>query len=158
VIVDDRLGEDLGDRHLRGLRRFQQFGRAMHVVRAHHHVDVAGLLRHEVLVLLREASGHDDLTAVFLGLPRLEVSEVAVQLVVGVLTNTASVEHDHVGIGFGFGTDQAVGFEETRDALGVVLVHLAPHRAHDVAALRFSGLIGHGRQAIEVLSGRRADR
>ena len=58
----------------------------------------AARCRDELAVLLGEAAGHDDLAAVALVLPGLQVAEVAVQLVVGVLTDAARVEHDDVGV------------------------------------------------------------
>ena len=115
----------------------EQLGGAVDVVRAHHDVDVAGPRAHEVTVLLGEAAGHDDLATVALRLPRLQVAEVAVQLVVGVLADAARVQHDDVGVGLRRGGDHPVGLEESGDALGVVLVHLAPERAHEVAPSRF---------------------
>ena len=121
--------------------------RAVDIVGAHHHVDVAGTLRDEILVLLGEATRHDDLTALALGLPGLEVAEVAVQLVVGVLANAAGVEHDDVGVGLVVGPDEPVGLEEPGDPLGVVLVHLTPVGAHDVAA-------GHGQRLLRTTIGR----
>ena len=44
----------------------EQFGGAVHVVGAHHHVDVAGPLRDEFLILLGQATRHDDLATVAL--------------------------------------------------------------------------------------------
>ena len=111
----------------------EQLGGAVDVVRAHHDVDVAGLWRDDVAVLLGEAAGHDDLAAVALRLPRLQVAEVAVQLVVGVLADAARVQHDDVGVGLGRRGDHPVGLEQSGDALGVVLVHLTAERAHEVA-------------------------
>ena len=137
VVVDHRRVEDLGDRSVPACRA-QQLDGTVDVVRPHHHVDVPGPLVDEVAVLLGEAAGHDDLAAGALRLPRLEMAEVAVQLVVGVLADAARVEHDDVGVAEVAGRDHPVGFEEAGDALGVVLVHLAPERAHDVAAS------GHG--------------
>ena len=58
---------------------------------------------------------------------------MAVQLVVGVLPDAARVQHDDVSVGEIAGGDQTVGLEETGDALGIVLVHLAAERPHDVA-------------------------
>ena len=133
VVVDHRCLEDLGDRPV-APRLAEQFGGAMHVVRAHHDVDVARPLTHDVAVLLGEAAGDDDLATVAFGLPRLEVAEVAVQLVVGVLADAARVEHDDVGVRLGRGGDHPVGFEQPGDALRVVLVHLTAERAHEVAA------------------------
>ena len=77
----------------------EQFGGTVHVVGSHHHVDVPRTLGDEVLVLLGQAPGDHDLAAFALTLPGLEVAEVAVQLVVGVLADAAGVEHDHVGLG-----------------------------------------------------------
>ena len=87
----------------------------------------------EATVLLGEAAGDDDLASVALRLPGLEVAEVAVQLVVGVLADAARVEHDDISVGELTGRDHAIGLEQPSDALGVVLVHLAPERAHDIA-------------------------
>ena len=137
LIVDHGLGQDLGDRSIRLGGLGKQFGGAVHVVGAHHDVDVTGPGGHEVLVLLRQTTRHDDLTTFALALPRLEVAEVAVQLVVRVLPDAARVEDHDVGVGLTVGANEPVGFEQTGDPLRVVLVHLTPVGAHDVAA-------GHG--------------
>ena len=57
--------EDLGDRPA-AAGVVEQLGGPVHVVRAHHDVDVAGPLADDVAVLLGEAAGHDDLAAVAL--------------------------------------------------------------------------------------------
>ena len=62
---------------------------------------------------------------------------MAVELVVGVLADAARVEHDDVGGREIVGRLHALGREQARDALGVVLVHLAPEGAHEEPA-------GHG--------------
>ena len=95
-------------------------------------------------VLLREASADRDLEVGPVGLHRLEPAEVAVELVVGVLADAARVEHDHVGGVDVVGRHQPVRREEARDALGVVLVHLAPVGA-DVEAADTGGGLRHGR-------------
>ena len=131
VIVDHRLVEDLGDRAvLTGVGH--QLGGPVDVVRAEHDVHVPGLALHELAVLLGEAAGDDDLATVSLALPRLQVAERAVELVVGVLADAARVEHDDVGLGLGCDRHQAVGLEQAGDALGVVFVHLAPEGAQHV--------------------------
>ena len=112
----------------------EQLGGPVDVVGADHDVDVARPLADELAVLLGEAAGHDDLATVAGRLPRLQVAEVAVQLVVGVLPDAARVEDDHVGLVDARRGNQPVGLEQAGDALGVVLVHLAPERAHDVPA------------------------
>ena len=53
-------------------------------------------------------------------------------------------EHDDVGGVLRRGRDEAVGLEEAGDALGVVLVHLAPEGAHQVA-LRHAAQVRGGR-------------
>ena len=59
----------------------------------------------------------------------LEVAEMSVELVVGVLPDAAGVEHDDVGRLEVGGGHQAVGDQQPGQALGVVLVHLAAEGA-----------------------------
>jgi hypothetical protein len=139
MVVDHRFLEDLDQRASAALGLAQQLGRAVDVVRPHHDVDVAGLGGDELAVFLGKAARHDYLTTLASVLPGPEVAEVAVELVVGVLADAARVEHDDVGIVLRFGADQPVGLEQAGDALGVVLVHLAPVGAQDVTA-------GHGQR------------
>src|SRR3954447_19777579 len=54
-----------------------------------------------------------------------------VELVVGVLANTAGVQHDNVGIVDAIGRNHALFGKEAGDPLRIVLVHLAPERAHE---------------------------
>ena len=136
VVVGHRLVQDLGDGAIAaGL--VQQERVAVHVVGAEDDVHVGRLRPHQVPVLLSQAAGHDDL-AVPAGrggvLPPLELAEVAVQLVVGVLPDAAGVEHDDVGLVDRRRRHQPVTFQQPGDALRVVLVHLAPEGAHDVGA------------------------
>ncbi len=85
-------------------------------------------------LVLREAAAHDDLHAGAAVLDGLQHAEVAVELVVGVLTDAAAVEHHDVGVlGVG-GRDETIGLEEPGDPLGVVLVHLTPEGADEVRA------------------------
>ncbi len=49
-------------------------------------------------VLLSQTAPYGDLQLRAAALEDLEVAEMAVQLVVGVLPDTAGVEHDHVGV------------------------------------------------------------
>ena len=93
----------------------------------------AGPFGHAFLVLLRQAAGHDDLTAVALALPRLQMTEVAVELVVGVLPDAARVEDDDVGVVLRLGAHEPVRLEQAGDPFGVVLVHLAPVGANEIA-------------------------
>ena len=134
MIVDDRCLEDLDQRAVGRPCLDQQLGGAVDVVGAEDDVDVLGLARDQIAVLLGKASRHHDLAALPGLLPRHQVAEVAVQLVVGVLPDAAGVEDDDVGVVLRLGAHQPVGLQQAGDALGVVLVHLTPVGAHDVAA------------------------
>ena len=110
----------------------EQINRAVHVVRAEHHVDPWRFVAHDVFVFLGEAPCHDNLSGGFGIFPGFQRAERAVELHVCVLANAAGVEHDDVGFGFASDGFHAVVFEQTGDALGVVLVHLTAERAHHV--------------------------
>jgi hypothetical protein len=116
--------------------RLQQLDGPTDVVGAEHHVDERRPLLDRGLVLLGEAPGDGDLHAGPRPLQRLQLTEVAVQLVVGVLPDAARVEDDHVGAVDVGHLRQPVGLEQAGDALGVVHVHLAPVGAHGVGASR----------------------
>ena len=139
VVVGGRLLQDLDDRPARRALLAQELGGPVHVVGAEHDVDVGRLVDDEVAVLLGQAAADHDLHVGPPLLEGLELTEVAVELVVGVLADAAGVEHHHVGIVDAGGRAQAVGLEQAGDALGVVLVHLAPEGAHHVR------LVGHPR-------------
>jgi hypothetical protein len=132
VVVDHGGVEDLGE-WPPGARLGDQLSGAVDVVRAEHDVDVRRPVADDLAILLRQASRHHDLAPVALALPRLEVAEIAVELVVGVLADAARVEHDDVGVVLRSRRYEPVGLEQPRDALGVVLVHLAPVGAHEIA-------------------------
>ncbi len=148
------LLEDLDHRALEA-GPFEQGRRVAQVVGAEHDVDVTGPLHDELAVLLGQAPAHRDLQVGALLLQRLEPPQLAVELVVGVLTDAARVEHDDIGRLDVVGGLHALGREQPGDALGVVLVHLTAERAHVEAArprlLRRGGLV-HGRS---VYGGRR---
>jgi len=114
----------------------QQIDGSVHVVGAEHDIDMTGPLADRVPVLLGETSADHDLETRSGGLDRLEVTEGAVELVVGVLADAAGVEDDDVGVIERGGGLHAVGLEQPGDALGVVLVHLTPEGADQV-------LLGH---------------
>ena len=124
----------------------EQVDRVRQVVGAEHHVDVAGALHDELTVLLGETPADRDLEPRLRLLQRLEPAEMPVELVVGVLPDAARVEDDDVGGLEVVGGLHPVGREQARDALRVVLVHLAPVGAQ-VEAARSVGRVGrcHGR-------------
>ena len=80
------------------------------------------------LVLLGEAPADDDPHLGVGRLQRLQMAEVAVELVVGVLADRARVEHHHARVGESVGRGHAVGEEQPGDALRVVLVHPGTRR------------------------------
>ncbi len=133
VVVGDRFVEDLGDRAARARLVHESRG-AVHVVRTQDDVDVGRPGPNQLAIFLGEAARHDELHRRMLVLEALQMAEIAVEPVVGVLADAARVQDDDVGVGLRGGRHQAVGLEQTRDALGVVFVHLAPEGAHDVAA------------------------
>jgi hypothetical protein len=134
-----RAGEhlrELPDVHLGALglgapQELEQSGQGMG---SDDHVDPRRSLLDLAPVLLGEAPRHHDPQARVRLLQRPEMSQVAVQPIVGVLSHRARVQHDHLGVGSLLRSDEAVGLEETGDPLGVVLVHLAPEGADQVPA------------------------
>ena len=98
VVVGRGLLEDLDDRPAGGPLLAEQLGGPTDVVGAEHHVDVGRPLDDEVAVLLGQAPADHDLQVGAIGLERLELPEVAVELVVGVLADAARVEDDDVGV------------------------------------------------------------
>ncbi len=107
---------------------------AMHVVRAEDDIHPRCLRPNDLTVVLGQAAADDDLHVGAPVLDRLQHAQVAVELVVGVLSNAAGVQDDDVRMLGVRGDDESVGFEEPGDALGVVLVHLAPEGADEVRA------------------------
>ena len=120
--LDDRLASSggLGEQR-RCMRK---------VVGAEHDVDVTRARDDLVPVLLREAAPDCDLQTRTPVLQRLQMTEMPVQFVVGVLTDATGVEHDDVGSFEIVGGFHPVRLEETRDALRIVFVHLTPEGAN----------------------------
>ena len=90
--------QDLQDGPAGRRRRCQQLAGPTHVVGAPDRVHPGGPLLDQLPVLLGQAAADGDLQAGPATLERLEVTELAVQLVVGVLPDAAGVEHHHVGV------------------------------------------------------------
>ena len=129
-----RRGEQLGvlgDVHLGPLvlRSPEQLQQVRQGVCPHHDVDPRCLPLDQPLILLRQAAGHDDPEIGVRRLQGFQVTEVAVELVVGVLADRARVQDDHARIRDVVGRRHAVGAEHASDPLGVMLVHLAPEGA-----------------------------
>ena len=135
VVDRDRLVPDLGDRApLLGV--VEQIDDAMGVVGAEHDVDPRCPFLDRLLVLLGHAPADDDLHRRLAALHSPQGTEIAVQLLVGVLADGAGVEHDNVGIFWSVGRRHAIRLEQPADPLGVVLVHLAPEGPDEVALTR----------------------
>ncbi len=97
-------------------------------MRAEHGVDEGRPLDDALSVLLRQAPADGDLHPGASGSQRLQVAEVPVELVVGVLADAAGVENDEIRFLEVLGALHTVGAELGRKAFRVVLVHLAPER------------------------------
>ncbi len=111
-----------------------EVGGAVHVVRAEDDVDPRGFAPDRVALVLGKAPAHHDLHARPPIFHRLQHTEVAVELVVGVLSDAAAVEHHDIGVLCIGSRDEAIGLEQPGDAFGIVLVHLAPEGADEVRA------------------------
>ena len=70
----------------------------MHVVGTEYDIDVASAPLDQVAVLLGQAAPYRQLDVWTGVLERLQVAQGAVELVVGVLSDTARVEDNHVGL------------------------------------------------------------
>ena len=97
-------------------------------------VDPWRSLDHRFPVFLGQATADGDLHTRPAQFQRPELTEVAVQAVIRVLTYAARVENDDISNFSVIGRDQALSFQQARQPLGVVLVHLAAERTHQVPA------------------------
>ena len=108
----------------------EQRGQRRHVVGAKDGINPRRVAQHGVLILLREATSHGNLHTGVVFLRLLQVAQRAVEALIGVLTHGARVEHDEVRLLFLRGGNIASLFEQARDALRVVDVHLAAEGSH----------------------------
>ncbi len=148
-----RLGDfDLGDLVVPGA--LQQRGQRPDVVGAEDNVYPRRPAQHGVAVFLRQAATDRDLHVGIGALARGQMAEVAVQPVVGVLADGAGVEHHDVGLGTVGRPPVAGRFQQTRQPLGVVDVHLTAVGADLIGARwrsphgRPGALAGHPRGGI----------
>ncbi len=100
-------------------------GARSEVVGPEDHVDVGARSSDALAIHLGEAAADGDLQARAALAQRLQVAQVPVEAVVGVLADAAGVEDDDVGVLERVRWDEPVAHEQPRDPLGVVLVHLA---------------------------------
>ena len=130
-----RRVEDLDDGGASRPRLVEELDDTADVEGPEDRVDVRRPPRELIPVLLCEAAADGDLHARMALLDALQVPEVAVKLVVGVLADAAGVENDNVCFLDVVGPLHALGSQQRCDPLGVVLVHLAAERADKVFAL-----------------------
>jgi hypothetical protein len=121
-------GFDVGD----------QIGNLMQLARADDQIDVRRTLENHPLIFLSHAAQDaDDFVGILL-LGILQTAERAINLVFGVLANTAGVEQDRVGVARIIGELKAAFAQAGNDKLAVEHVHLAAH-CFDVQFLHLSG-------------------
>jgi len=140
--------DDLDLRLVLDASAFEQDRQRTEVVGAEDHIHPGGPGDDGVPVLLRHASADRDLHTGSGHLRRGEVTEVAVQPVVGVLPDRAGVEHHDVGLRVLSAAAVAGGLQDAGDPLGVMHVHLAAVGLHVIGAGRLSLAVAeqcHGR-------------
>lgn len=117
----------------------EQLHCAVHIVGAENDVDMSGPTLQFLTVVLGETTADDDLEAGTLLLGRFQMTQGSVELVVGILPDAAGVEHDDIcGISIE-GGHKTISFEQAGDALGIMLIHLAPEGSDGVGLLGHSG-------------------
>ena len=131
----ERLGV-FPDVHLRsvGVRALEQLQELRQRLSADHHVDPRSPALDLPSILLCEAARHDDPQLRIRSLHGLQVAQVAVELVVRVLTDRTRVQHDDACVVDVARRRHPLGLEHACDPLGVVLVHLAPEGADLITA------------------------
>ena len=118
---------------------------------AEHDVDPRRPAHDLATVFLREAATDGDLHAGLDQLRGVQLAEVAVELVVGVLAHRAGVEHDDVGQLIGVRLDVARTLEQAGQPLGIVHVHLAAVGPHLIGARSGQLLWSHRRQPTQAV-------
>ena len=131
MVIHHCFFKNLCDRPVLGGPRQQLIG-AMNIVGSHHNVDPWGASLHNVFVLLRQATTNNNASAILGVFPCLEMTQGAVQLVVGILSNATGVQHNDISVSVIFGARHSIGLQEPCDSFGVVFVHLTPKGAHDI--------------------------
>ncbi len=138
--------------HLRGARRltriFHEHRQPLEALRAHEHVDdvTVGPLEQPRTFLLRDTSGDGDDGPLPCFLTQdAQLPKPRVELLFRFLAHAARVDHHEVGVAIVGGPLVAGLLEQTRHALGVVLVHLAAERFNQVPARHL--LLNHRHQA-----------
>ena len=87
-----------------------------------------------MLVFLSKTPAHRNLHAWVLSFDRYEVTQVAIELVISIFTNSAGVEHDQIRRSALFELDVASFLEHAGKALRVMDIHLAAVGTHFIGA------------------------
>ena len=104
-------------------------GRQLAQVRgAERQIDEREALEERFALDLRQAAGHDHDAAGVEGLDAGGLAEMAREAVVGARPHGAGVVDDDVGVVDAGHPHKAVAFEQSADALGIVVVHLTAER------------------------------
>ena len=115
-------------------RALQQRGKRTHVVGSKDNVNIRRLRKNRRLVFLRQASTHRNLHARALPLQRCQMPQSAIELVVRVLADRASIDDHHIGQDTGICLQIPGGFKRARHSLRVVNIHLAAKGSHLIGA------------------------
>ena len=107
-------------------RTAKQRWRRGKIVCPHHNIDVSCAFLDPTTIFLGETTSHRNLESGLLALDGGEMAQVAVELVISVLSDTAGIEDHHIGVFEFRGGLQAIGNEHPGEPLGIVLIHLAP--------------------------------
>ena len=77
-------------------RTFEQARQRTHVVGSKHHINPRSFLQQQCLVFLSETATHSNLQILVLFFHSREVTEVSVELVVGIFTNSTGVDDNNI--------------------------------------------------------------
>ena len=119
---------------LTAIHPVEQHLQPIRMLGTHHQVEFGHPPQQGFALLLGHTSRHDDgeirIQPFALGLS----TEVAVNLLLGVVADRAGVVKDQIRLQFGVGCAIPHGFEDPGHPLGIRLVHLAAERGDPVAA------------------------
>ena len=101
---------------------------------AHDQVQFGHTAQQRFTLLLGDAASHHQGEIGIGAFPLGLTAEVAVNLLLSVVSDCAGVVEDQVGVQLGFGFPIAHRFEDAGHPLGICLVHLAAERCDPVAA------------------------
>lgn len=125
--------KNLDDGPTRCPRFFQEVRGSVQIVGSEDNVDVPGALNDRLAVFLGKAAGHRYLQVWVRRFLSLQLAQMTIETVIGVLPDAAGVHDDDICLGDVVNRLHSVGFEHAGDPLGIVLVHLTAERLYVVA-------------------------